>query len=281
MKSEQYKILYPVDFYTRSRLAAPYVKTWVDRLGAALDTLHVVDDRELSAEREDELRYLTEKRMGDLKHFSDLHFGKKFACCTVLSGGIADRIEYFAKERHVDLIMLPRDHQNLPTRFIRDSLTASVLDRCTALVWTTEYLEEVSPVPSSILCAVHLGQDVSLDAQDRILQSVRDLVFRFQARVAFLCVRKDDQESSGGSTDLEGIAEIESWQMKARDIFGSSVAFLRRPGDVITTIRDTAKELAADLIVVGRTRPGAIGLGRQTHILKIDHAAHRPVLSVW
>jgi len=285
MRPERYKVLFPVDFSVRSALAAPCVKTWVDRLGAVLDTLHVievVEDPELSSEGEDERRHLAERRMADLMYFSDLHFGKNLASCTVLSGGIADQIEYFAKHEHVDLIMLPRDHQNLATRLFRDSLTASLLERCPALVWTTEHLDAVSPVPRSILCAVHLGQNVSLDAQgDRILQAVRELSARFQARVAFLCVMEPDQESSGASIDLESAPEIESWQTKAQDIFGRSVAFVRRSGDVITTIRDTANELAADLIVVGRTRPGTIGLGRQTQILKIDHAAHRPVLSVW
>ena len=53
---------------------------------------------------------------------------------------------------------------------------------------------------------------------------------------------------------------------------------LRKSGDVLTTISDTAKELGADLIVVG---PETIGLGRQVHLLKIDHEIHRPVLSVW
>jgi len=68
---------------------------------------------------------------------------------------------------------------------------------------------------------------------------------------------------------------------EARALFGSSAEILTKPGDVITTISSTAKQLAADLIVVGRSRPGTISLGRQTHVLKIDHASCRPVLSVW
>ena len=284
MASKEYKILYPVDFSPRSALAAPYVKAWVDRLGAVLHILHVIEvaeDPELTAEREDERRHLTERRMADLKYFSDLHFGKNLASCTVLSGGIADQIEYFARLEHVDLIMLPRDHQNMTTRLFRDSLTASLLERCPALVWTTEHLDDVSPIPRSILCAVHLGQNVALDAQgDRIIEALRELAARFQPRVAFLCV-VEHQESGGARIDLESAPEIESWRMKAQDVFGSTVPFFRRPGDVITTIRDAANEVAADMIVVGRTRPESIGLGRQVRILKIDHAAHRPVLSVW
>jgi nucleotide-binding universal stress UspA family protein len=281
MVSPRYRILFPVDFSDRSVSAAPYVKIWVDRFGAVLDTLHVIDNRELRPE-DDELRSLIERRTADLKYFSDHHFGEHAASSTVLSGSIADEIEYFAKHEKVDLIMLPRDHQHLTTRFLHDSLAATLLERCAALVWITEYLEEVPPV-RSILCAMHFEQDASLDAQGaRMLQTVQELASRFQARVAFLHVlHGHDQASNESVTDLGTVAEVEPWAVKAQELFGSSVGLLRRSGDVIAAIGDTAKQLAADLIVVGRTSPGTIGLGSQSHILKIDHAAHRPVLSVW
>jgi nucleotide-binding universal stress UspA family protein len=282
MTPERHKILFPVDFSTRSVLAAPYVKTWVDRLGAALDTLHVVDRDAVPSEQSDELPYLIEKRVADLKHFSDRYFGENVASCTVLAGGIADQIEYLAKREEIDLIMMPRDHQTLATRIFQDSLTAALLERCTASVWTTEHLDEAPVVPRSILCAVHFEQDASLDAQnDRMLQTVRELVSRFEASVAFVYVERESRDLGEGVTDGDDMLEIEPWKMKAQDLFGSPVKLLRKSGDVLTAISDTAKELDADLIVVGRTRPETIGLGRQVHLLKIDHATHRPVLSVW
>jgi nucleotide-binding universal stress UspA family protein len=276
MPPERHKILFPVDFSARSVLAAPYVKTWVDRLDAALDTLHVVDRDAVPSEQEDELPDIIEKRMADLKHFSDRHFGENVASCTVVAGGIADQIEHFAKREEIDVIMMPRDHQTLATRFFQDSLTAALLERCTASVWTTEHLDEVPAVPRNILCAVHFEQDASLDAQnDRMLQTVRELASRFEASVAFLYVERESRDSGEADTDLE------PWKMRAQEFFGSSVKLLRKSGDVITAISDTAKELGADLIVVGRTRPETIGLGRQVHLLRIDHATHRPVLSIW
>ena len=106
-----------------------------------------------------------------------------------------------------------------------------------------------------ILCAVHFEHDVTLDAQShRILQTVRELATTFQARVAFLIV-------------ISGL-------------FGSSTEILRKSGKVINAITDTAKQMPADLIVVGRTRPETLSLGAQTHVLKIDHAARCAVLSV-
>ena len=284
-------VLFPVDFSTRSVLAAQHVKAWVDRFHANLNTLHVVDAKALGLRRElndsfldEDILDLVSKCTADLKYFSDHYFGETVACHAVLSGGTADQIEYFAKRENIDLIMLPRNHQNLGSRILDDSLTAKLLERCPASVWTTEYVEDVPLTPvHSILCAMHVEQDVTLDAQDlRMLQTVRELATTFQARVAFLhVINGDEKDSTGSVMHLQAVAETEPWVEQAHELFGSSAEILRKSGDVIAEISDTAKQLAADLIVLGRTRPGTIGLGRQTHILKIDHATRRPVLSVW
>lgn len=284
-------ILFPVDFSAHSVLAARHVKVWVDRFHATLNTLHVVDANALGRSREPDDGFLDEdmldlvsKRTADLKYFSDRYFGETVATHTVLRGGTANQIEYFAERENIDLIMLPRNHQTLASRVLEDSLAAKLLERCTASVWITEHIDDVSPSPiHSILCAMHLEQDVTLDAQNhRMLQAVRELAITFQAGVVFLhVINGAAKESSASVMRPQAIAEVESLVAQAHDLFGSPAEFRRKSGDVITAISETAKQVAADLIVVGRSRPGTISLGRQTHVLKIDHAARRPVLSVW
>lgn len=290
MISPQYNILYPVDFSNRCVLAARYVKAWVDRFGAALNTLHVVDadalgrPPELQSEfRDQELPHLMAKRTADLKHFSDHHFGKDIARSTVLSGGKGKQIEYFAKREKIDLIMLPRNHQSLLARVLHDSLTATLLARCTASVWTTEHVDEARPLSvKSILCAVHFERDVTLEAQNhRILQTVRELATRFQAKVTFLRVFDGNEEGEDSSAHLRTISGAEPWLAQARELLGHSTAFLRKIGNVVSAIGDTADQVAADLVVVGRTRPRTIGFGVQGQILNIDHVVRCPVLSVW
>ena len=282
MISKQCNILYPVDFSNRCVLAAHHVKTWVDRFGAALNTLHVVDADTLPL-RYDKLVYLMAKRTADLEHFSDRYFGRNIARYTVLRGGRGEQIEHFAMREKVDLIMLPRNHQNVITRVLHDSLTATLLERCTASVWTTEYPGDARPSSvTNILCAVHFEQDVTLESQNhRILQTVRELAATFQATVTFLSVIDTEEELARSSAHLRAISGEEPWLAQARELLGHSATFLRKIGDVVTAINDTANQIAADLIVVGRTRPGTIGLGVQGNILKIDHVARRPVLSVW
>ena len=287
MTSNTFNILFPVDFSKRSVVAAQQVKIWVDRFGATLNTLHIVDANALGLNDESldsDILDLISKRTADLKYFSDHYFGVNVARHTVISGGTADEIVSFAKRENIDLIMLPRNHQNLGSRILKDSLAAKLLERCPASVWTTEHVDDLSPSPAhSILCALHFEQDVTLNAQNhRILQTVQEIAASFLATVAFLqVINGHAKESIGSVTDLRTVAEIEPWVAQIQELFGSSVEIVRKPGDIITEISDTAKQIAADLIVVGRTRPGTIGLGRQTHILKIDHAARRPVLSVW
>lgn len=284
-------ILFPVDLSARSVLATQHVKSWADRFHATLHTLHVVEIDALGQAWDplhqhlyEDLLDVVSKRTEDLKYFSDQYFDGTVATHTVLSGGTADQIVYFAKRENIDLIMLPRNHQNLASRMLEDSLAAQLLERCPASVWVTEHLDDVTVSPvQKILCAIHLQQDVTLDAQNhRMLQTVRELATTFQATVVFLHVIHGADEESGESvTHLQAVAGIEPLMAQARSLFGSSAEILRKSGEVITTISSTAKQLAADLIVVGRSRPGTISLGRQTHVLKIDHAARRPVLSVW
>jgi nucleotide-binding universal stress UspA family protein len=290
MISPRCNILFPIDFSSHCVLAAPCVKRWVDRFGATLNTLHVIDANALGYPQGfnndflyNELPNLISKCTANLKYFSDQHFGENVAHYTVLGGCTAEEIECFSRRENIDLIMLPRNHQNLGARIFHDSLTAMLLERCGASVWTTEHVKSAcASSVNSILCAVHFDGDAILDAQNyRILQTVQKLTSAFQAKVTFLqVIDGQEKDATKSSADLHIVARAEPWAEQARKLFGNSPAFLRRSGDVVKLISDTASSVEANLIVVGRTRPGTIGLGVQAHILKIDRVAGRPVLSI-
>ncbi len=55
-------------------LKARHVKTWVDRFGTALDTLHVVDAKAFGLPP-DEVPNVLLRRTADLKHYCDYYFG--------------------------------------------------------------------------------------------------------------------------------------------------------------------------------------------------------------
>jgi nucleotide-binding universal stress UspA family protein len=283
---DRYKIIYPVDFSKRCTLATHHVRVWVEHFHAVLDTLHIVTNNTSGplynpSFYKEESR-LVARRTADLKHFSDHYFGNDMARSSVLTGDRANLIQHFADRSQADLIMLPRNRQTLISRLFHDSLTAQLLERCRSSIWMTEHLEEATPsVPSNVLCAVQLGHDATLDAQNqRIFHAVQKLVSNFQAEVTFLHVT-GDKNMSEPSTELQMKTGSMFWLEQARAFFGSSVKLLRTSGSIIAGIRETARRIGADLIVVGRVRPGAISLGRQSRLLKVDHAVRSPVLSVW
>jgi nucleotide-binding universal stress UspA family protein len=286
MAAQLCKILFPVDFSHRCMLAARHVKTWSDRFRAILSTVHVIDPKAFGGDEfiYKDLSNVVAKRTADLKHFSDHYLGEDVARPMVLIGNAADQIEHFAKREKVDLIMLPRTHRGIGSRLLlHESLTATILERSGASVWMTEHVEtaEKSSI-HSILCSVHFERDLSLDSQNhRILQTVLTLARAFQAKVTFLNVidRREDDTTRDPANSMVS-SGIGPWLTHAREQLGNGAEFLRQTGDVVSAIRDAAKRVAADLVVVGRTRPGTIGL-LQNRILKIDDAVHRPILSVW
>jgi nucleotide-binding universal stress UspA family protein len=287
MAADLCRILFPVDFSNRCELAARHVKTWAEKLSAVVNTLHVVDPEEFgySDERDyDVISDLVVRRTADLKYFSDHYLGENVAHNTIVRGDARAQIESFAKQEKVDLIMLPRTHQSIGSRLLRDSLTATILEKSTASLWITEHVEAVDKLSvNRILCAVHFEQDLMLDSQNsRILQKVLALAKAFRAEVTFLnVIDKQEEETTRRSEDVSSSSGIEPWLIQAREQFGNAAEFLRQKGDVISRITDIANQKAADLVVVGRTRPGTLGLGVQGRILEIDHAAPRPILSVW
>ena len=146
----------------------------------------------------------------------------------------------------------------------------------------TEHLEKNHPVTvNNILCAMHFKQDTMLDAQNlRILKTVQQVVVNFGAEVTFLQVNENTKLGESETT-VGTETGSQSWMVQARDLLGDSIKVLRRPGNVISGIRDTADQIGTASVVVGRMRPEAISLGRQSRILEIDHAVGCPVLSAW
>lgn len=109
-----------------------------------------------------------------------------------------------------------------------------------------------------------------------------DLATTFCAKVMFLrVIDRQEQASTKASAEQDILARAEPWLAQMRRDFGNSVEYVNKSGNVVAAISDTAKEVEADLILVGRTRPGTIGWGVQGNILKIGNAAGHPVLSVW
>ena len=260
MAADLGRILFPVDFSNRCVLAARHVKTWAEKLSAALNTLHVVDLEDFGYSDQRDYNVISDlivRRTADLKYFADHYLGENVAHHTVVKGDTRAQIESFARQEKVDLIMLPRNHQSIGSRLLRDSLTATILDKSTASLWITEHVEAINKLSvDRILCAVHFERDLMLDSQNsRILQKVLALAKAFRAEVTCLSVIDEEEETTRRPADASSSSGIEPWLIQAREQFGNAAEFLRQKGDVVSTIADITNQKAADLVVASVVMP--------------------------
>ena len=281
-------ILFPVDLSDRGAKPAAHVGDWTDRFGARLILLHVVDPADYFAEPDlhfdqvsRELPAIEQRRVLDLDYFSARYFGNRTIEKMVVHGGKADEIVGIAQERNVDLLMLPRDHQTVASRLFHDSLTARILNDSPIPVWTTEYLNVPSPLSvKHILCAVHIDKDLTLDAaNEQLLDFARVIAGTFSSALTCLCV--DEQGLFSGSTrEPERDVGIAERRARIRDKMKDIADFEVAVGDIATSIHDTAERTSADLIILGRSRPGTVGFGVQIHSLIVNHVTQCPIISV-
>ena len=280
--SEVRKILFPIDFSDRSIAAAPHVSGWAARFSADVTALHVVDPHDYFDRPDpDDMRTSGQlataytQRVRDLDYFCSRYLGSSNRLHKLVSAGsTTEVIAATAESEKADVVMLPRNHQPLGSQLLHDSLAAKILNMCPTPVWTSEKLNTLPAIPlRQIVCAVHVDQDLLSDAaNDRLLDVTRTVAQGFSAAVTCLYVRE-----SGPAERIPAIEErLKYIRTEMQDLGQVETG----SGGVRQAIMEIANRKKADLIMLGRTRLGTIGLGLQLHILKVDHEAPCPVLSV-
>lgn len=275
------KIVFPVDFSHRSSQGAVHVSTWAKKFDAEVIAVHFIDPEDHHASPPpdnrsflEDLPVLTEKATRDLDFFCDANLAGCNVRRLVRMGEKAIGLSVLAQDAKADLIMIPRNHQPFMERFVRDSITAKILNDCPVPVWTSEHLADL-PVSdiTHILCAIHINDDVSMDAaNERLTQAVRHVATVFEAKVTCLYV--------GERSDAELAASISERLTKIQQAMEGIADFEVGSGNVAKAIHQAAVEKSANLIMTGRSGPGTISLGVQLHVLRIDHNGPCPVLSV-
>ncbi|WP_263357665.1 universal stress protein [Acidicapsa ligni] len=274
------KILFPVDFSTRSSNTAKQVKVWASRLSAEVIVMHAVDPANFSNDPERNAIdfeehtpfYIAEaKRL--IEFFCEEHLSGVKLTTSVAAGSTLGIISDTAVSESVELIMIPRGHHGYASRFLRDPIVSGVLDKCPMPVWTTEHDENLTDAaPRAILCPLDIDPDVFLDAENEgIIAFLKIIAASFDATVTCLYV-------SGSSAERDSAVEARAATM--RDSLGTFAKFERAGGNVQDAIRRAMAEEKPDLVIMGRTRSGEAGLTPQRHILQIDHVSSCPVISV-
>src|ERR1700687_1880085 len=133
------KILFPVDFSQLSQAIIPYVNNMTREFSAALVLVHT-RGRSTQAGSELSAPHRPEESLGvednRLREFASEAFQGLRVQCITEKGEPATVVHKIVQQERADLIMMPARGHQLLDRFLRGSVTASVLHDVTAAVWT-------------------------------------------------------------------------------------------------------------------------------------------------
>jgi nucleotide-binding universal stress UspA family protein len=272
------KILFPVDFSERCLDAARMVETFTGHFQSELTLLHVVEPPNYNDLPVDTASIAERKLSGylatEMKHFEVRR--------ELRSGDPAREIVAFAHAGGYDLIMAPTHGYGGFRRFLLGSVTAKILHDALCPVWTGVHMERVQPLENisfhRVACAIDLGKQSC-----RALRWAAQFAREFDAQLSILHALPPVGEAELGVDCGPRVQQIESAreQIEAvQESAGADADILILPGEVPRAVRAGVEQVAADLLIIGRSMEEGM-LGRlRTNAYAIIRQSPCPVVSV-
>jgi nucleotide-binding universal stress UspA family protein len=281
-------ILFPVVFSASCVAMAPFVKRAASIYSAKVTLVHVLEPfasgfelyvRPLPEAQENREYVAREK----LNTFLESEFPADSSPRVLLAGDAASQISEFARERDVDLIVMPT-YAGAFRRTLLGSTTAKVLDSADCPVLTTRHAETILPRPlghRELVCAIGLRAD-----SERVLRYVTDVAEPIYSQVTIIHVIPIGEPGLPVQLDLDERVQHAERQAarqrieKLQQAVGSHARASIAVGPIKDALIEAARRLRADALVIGRSpQPGAFGRLRDlTYAVVRD--APCPVLSV-
>lgn len=282
-------VLFPFDYSGRCRHAAPFVKNLIEKTGAELTMLNVIEDP--SAHYPASAAFLVPPSERAERLACSVRFLQKYAHETFPGyavdavcrmGDPAKEIIWIAAETHVDLIMMPTRGYGQFRRLLLGSVTAKVLDDAKCPVWTDAHMDqedrEMGIAVRNILCAVDDKKESLW-----ILRAASDLANFSSATLHLMHVIPEIHVSSKTlkakwEHDLNESCRLQMIELRTEACANADIYI--ECGTVSHMVRKAALECKADLVVIGRgSLQGFLGRLR-TNAYAIIRDSPCPVLSV-
>jgi nucleotide-binding universal stress UspA family protein len=282
-------ILFPFDYSDRCRHAAPFVKAWVERSGARLTILNVVEDpgvhlpagaRFLIPRKEpDEILAAS---TGFLREYATETFPGKTVEIVCRMGDPAKEIACVASETLANLIMMPTRGSGRFRAFVLGSVTAKVLNDAECPVWTDAHMEEHQPVVDlgihNIVCAAD-----DTEQSVWLLKAASGIADLYSATLHLIHVVPEVEVYSSKLRAQWQHELLESGRLKMSELRHGACVTAEihiESGPISHMVRKAALECKADLVVIGRGHAHGL-LGRlRTNAYAIVRDSPSPVLSV-
>jgi nucleotide-binding universal stress UspA family protein len=268
------RILFPVDFSPRVRAAVAYVEALAGRFDAEVILLHVIEPPTYNSSLGEESGI--EPAQFDKFFGTDLKYLRVQRL--IEHGEVARSIVDCAARLSVELIMMPTQGLGTFRRLILGSSTTKVLHDAEQPVWTGVHLEE-SPGLEAIFCRKILCA-VDLQAQSApVLDWASRLADEYQANLTLLHVLPESESARPTRPNREEMVA----RSKMDDLLraaGANATGRVDLGQPAKTIACVAKEIGADLVVIGRRAAPAAAGRLETNAYSIIRQSPCPVVSV-
>jgi len=271
-------LLFPVDFSPSCAAMAAFVQRAAAMFRAKITLLHVCDpvshdgfelySRPVSEIAEDHLCVARDRLNGFLRaEFPDAECNR-----LLLSGSAGKRIAQCARDGRFDLIVMPT-HAGRFRRMLLGSTTASVLNQAECPVLTTQHAETIAARPLEHrvwACALSLDDD-----SERVLRRASQEAQSVGAKLSIIHVLE-----SGAFRQSASQQEARRRLDDLQTAIGSKAEVRIKSGARLESLLAAVKELAADVLIVGRSRGGETSgrMGGLTHEIVRESAC--PVLSL-
>jgi nucleotide-binding universal stress UspA family protein len=284
------KILLPIDFSVRSTDAAEAAAVIAEHFGSEIAVLHVLAPRlDLPLPTSAQMNVVhggaraeAEEKM---KEFRSNEWGRLRVKRVLREGDVARTIVEYATEEHADLVMMPTHGYGPFRRLLLGSTTAKVLHDASCPVWTAAHRPDASSngssaTPRRIACAVDLGPQSSI-----ILSWASRLCREFGASLSVIHVVASLDpflEDYYPSPEWRGYVINQARADLARllETGGVDGEIQIQVGSIPGAVADAAKEVPADLLVIGRNSDGGAGGRLPTNAYAIIRESPCPVLSI-
>jgi nucleotide-binding universal stress UspA family protein len=267
------KLLLPVDLSERSLDAARQAEALARHFHSDVTVLHVVDPHEQESGRFEP---------GGMKaHELEKLLARDFTGASisqiVRDGNPTREILDFAGANGVDLIVMASHGYGPFESFLMGSVTAEVVRDANCPVWITAQAQQgLPPMFRNVLCAVDLGP-----RSESVVDWASRFAGAFMARLIVLHVLRSFESEEQPDSPDEWLSGMDRDELaKVRRTAGEDSQILFAGGDIPKAVCRQAKNLHADLVVIGRS-PKADDAGTaRTISFTIIRESPCPVVSV-
>jgi nucleotide-binding universal stress UspA family protein len=268
-------ILLPVDFSERSMDAARQAQVLARHFHSEVTVLHVVDPQEQESGRFER----DGAKVTELETLLARGFNGASVRQIIRDGDPTRNILHFTESHDVDLIVMA-SHGYGPFRsFLMGSVTAEVERQAKRPVWVTAHAPQEPPLTfRTVLCAVDLTAGTDWD---NIIDWAKEFAAAFMARlIAVHVIRELDSRDELYFPD-DRLSQVERREIeRIKQKLGKEGQVLLVGGDVSEAVCSQAKNVHADLLVIGRSpKAGSLGTARTTSFTIIRESPC-PVVSI-